>query len=140
MCVGQIIDVRRGAAGIAKFFRRARAAAAPCVVAVRGDAIVFAEHMHSPAYANKGRKAISVPNVTLAVVRSLALPSSCVPHGAVMLSMATTHHKRRAHCAHGWSPLPPRARAHELRCRVPPRRRSRDDARAFGGRVEGEEA
>ena len=50
--------------------------------------------MHSAQFANKGRKAIGVPNVTLAVMRALAVPSSCVPEHAVMLSMATTHHMR----------------------------------------------
>ena len=50
--------------------------------------------MHDPRYANKGRKAIDVPNVTLAVLRALAIPSTCVPNEAVMLSMATTHHMR----------------------------------------------
>lgn len=50
--------------------------------------------MHDPKFAAKSRKNIDVPNVTAAVALALTVPSSCVPHEAVMLSMATTHHMR----------------------------------------------
>ena len=53
-----------------------------------------APRMHSAAFAGKGRKAIDVPNVTFAVLRALAIHSTCVPDQAVMLSMATTHHAK----------------------------------------------
>ena len=50
--------------------------------------------MHSARFASKSRSLIDVPNVTLAVAAALSIPSTCVPHEAVMLSMATTHHMR----------------------------------------------
>ena len=50
--------------------------------------------MHDKRFAAKGRSLIGVPNVTSAVLAALSIPSSCVPHEAVMLSMATTHHMR----------------------------------------------
>ena len=50
--------------------------------------------MHSAKFAAKGRSLIDVPNVTAAVALALTIPSTCVPHDAVMLSMATTHHMR----------------------------------------------
>ena len=40
------------------------------------------------------RPPIHVPSVTAAVTAALATYSHCVPHGAVMLSMATTHMRR----------------------------------------------
>lgn len=57
--------------------------------------------MHVKAFAEKGRSAIDVPNVTSAVLAALQTPSTCVPSAAVMLSMATTQ------CAHAY--LSPRA-------------------------------
>ena len=50
--------------------------------------------MHSARHANKGRGAITVPNVTGSVLAALAIASDCVPRDAVMLSMATTHHRK----------------------------------------------
>lgn len=50
--------------------------------------------MHSAKFANRGRSSINVPNVSAAVAAALMVPSVCVPSGAVMLSMATTHHMK----------------------------------------------
>jgi len=50
--------------------------------------------MHVKAFAEKGRSAIDVPNVTSAVLAALQTPSTCVPSAAVLLSMATTHHMK----------------------------------------------
>ena len=61
-----------------------------CVLAVCRGSL----GMHSARFASKGRDFIDVPNVTAAVTAALSVRSSCVPHEAVMLSMATTHHMR----------------------------------------------
>lgn len=50
--------------------------------------------MHDARAAVKPRSLIAVPNVSNAVAHALATASECVPMHAVMLSMATTHHRR----------------------------------------------
>ena len=52
------------------------------------SASVYASKSNVHASSSSGR------NVTLAVIRALATPSTCVPHGVVSLSMATTHHMK----------------------------------------------
>ena len=57
-------------------------------------AFAFPGDMHDAKAAVKARSLIAVPNVSNAVAHALATASECVPMHAVMLSMATTHHRR----------------------------------------------
>ncbi|KAL1499910.1 hypothetical protein AB1Y20_012592 [Prymnesium parvum] len=63
------------------------------VVAVLAALLAAAEAMHSRKFAFTSRQLLNVPNSTSAVAASLAVPSSCVPDGAVVLSMSNAHHR-----------------------------------------------
>jgi len=55
-------------------------------------AVTLASAMHNPKFASKSRALLSVPNSTAAVAAAVAMPSTCVPDGSVLLSMSNKHH------------------------------------------------
>eukprot|EP00966_Prymnesium_polylepis_P067601 1569946-Prymnesium_polylepis.1 len=66
----------------------------PLLLVLLGAASAPSEAMHNQKFAFKTvRKLLNVPNSTAAVAASLAVPSTCVPDGSIVLSMSNKHHR-----------------------------------------------